>query len=94
VDIRSLKKSSNPSPRPQSSRFTTLPFHPVGSWPSNTRSEDGFIRRIIATEARRGWVGGDFINRGEVRRRERSIEWMLSAPCTRDASSGGQLLSL
>jgi hypothetical protein len=50
------------------------------------------MRKIIATDARRCWVGGDLINRGEVRRRERSIEWILSAPCTRDASSDDELV--
>lgn len=49
------------------------------------------MRKIIATDARRICVGGDFISRGEVRRKESSIEWMLSAPCTKDASSDHEL---
>ena len=62
-----------------------------GSCPSKAKSGEGLIRSIIATDALRGWVGGDLISRGEVWRRESNMEWILSAPWTSDANSVHQL---
>lgn len=60
------KNSSRPRPRPYSDSGTTCPVHPSGSCPAKARSGAGRKRTMRATDARRGWVGGDWIRRGGV----------------------------
>ena len=91
MDIRSLKKSSKPYPSPKSSCGTTSPVYPSGSCPSKTSPGAGLSRRMSATEARRGCVGGDWISLGAVCRNERKRAWSSSPGASLGDSAGGSV---